>query len=62
MLYINLQNSYQVQLISTRQLHIFYIKPKLDMQLFVDFYVFTRSEHQNNTISGLDQANSVKNG
>ena len=29
-------------LISTRQLHIFSIKPKLDMQLFVDFYVFTR--------------------
>ena len=29
-------------LISTRQLHIFSIKPKLDMQLFVDFYVSTR--------------------
>ena len=29
-------------LICTRQLHIFSIKPKLDMQVFVDFYVFTR--------------------
>ena len=34
--------SYSYSLISTRQLHIFSIKPKLDMQLFVDFYVFTR--------------------
>ena len=29
-------------LISMRQFHIFSIKPKLDMQLKVDFYVFTR--------------------
>ena len=30
-----------VQLINMRQLHIFSIKPKLDIQLFVDFCVFT---------------------
>ena len=30
-----------VQQKNMRQLHIFSIKPKLDMQLFVDFYVFT---------------------
>ena len=32
--------TYMYNLISTRQLHIFSIKP--DMQLFGDFYVFTR--------------------
>ena len=34
--------SWDYSLISTKQLHIFSINPKLDMQLFVDFCVFTR--------------------
>ena len=34
-----IQNLYS--LINKRQLHIFYNKPKLDDQLFVDFCVFT---------------------
>ena len=35
------KNTSNVQLINIRQLHIFSIKPKLDIQLFVDFCVFT---------------------
>ena len=61
-------------LINRRELHIFSIKPKLDMRLFVDFCVFPRfpwiylswtwncSEQQKRTILGSAQVNSGKNG
>ena len=34
-------NTYKYSLINMRQLHIFSIESKFDMELFVDFCVFT---------------------
>ena len=66
----NLVISLVPYLINRRQLHIFSIKPKLDMRLFVDFCVFlcfSLNLPELNlklfkTISGLAQVNSGENG